>query len=85
MRFSSQCKYQRFKITVSTALYSNGEELRWSRLSNLAYKMLILNSVSALIVNKQMGFGTTVLILGSFEAEEMIFNDDSGKCDRKDL
>lgn len=32
-----------------------------------------------------MGFGTTVLILGSFEAEEMILNDDSGKCDRKDL
>jgi len=32
-----------------------------------------------------MGFGTTVLILGSFEVEEMILNDDSGKYDRKDL
>lgn len=31
-----------------------------------------------------MGFGNTVN-LGSFEVEEMILNDDSGKCDRKDL
>lgn len=32
-----------------------------------------------------MGFGTTMLILGSFEVEEMILNDDSGKCDKKGL
>lgn len=32
-----------------------------------------------------MCFGVTVLILGSFEVEEMILNNDSGKCNRKDL
>lgn len=32
-----------------------------------------------------MGFGTAMLLLGSFEVEEMILNDHSGKCDRKDL
>lgn len=31
-----------------------------------------------------MGFGT-VLILGSSEVEEMILNDDSGKCGKQDL
>lgn len=32
-----------------------------------------------------MGFGTTVLILGSFEVEQIVLNDDADKCDRKDL
>lgn len=31
-----------------------------------------------------MGFGTTMLILCSFEVE-MILSDDSGKCDKKGL
>lgn len=47
--------------------------------------MLILNFSLFISSQQACNCGITVLILGSVEAEEMILNNDSGKCNREDL
>lgn len=78
-------KYQSFRITFSTALFSNREGLRQSQLSDLAYEMLILSFCFFINSQQAKGLWNNYVNFRFIWTREIILNDDSGKCDREDL
>lgn len=78
-------KYQSFRITFSTALFSNREGLRQSQLSDSAYEMLILSFCFFINSQQAKGLWNNYVNFRFIWTREIILNDDSGKCDREDL